>query len=124
MTRSETELSKQSLYNYVQEKYHDNKLDTYIANPSNTLFESNDTFSEFFKILRANEPDTSTEVDLDLSPIITYLRSFTSNEDMSAEELTQKFCWLLGIPSLSAYERTPWTDSHAQSRPSKTTFVA
>ena len=29
-------------------------------------FESNDTFSQFFKILRANEPDTSTEVDLDL----------------------------------------------------------
>lgn len=62
-----------------------------------TLFESNDTFSQFFKILRANEPDTSTEVDLDLSPIITYLRSFTSNEDMSPEELTQKLCWLLGM---------------------------
>ncbi|KAG0040964.1 hypothetical protein BGZ89_007700, partial [Linnemannia elongata] len=39
MTRSETELRKQSRYNYVQEKYHewchDNKLDPYIANPSN-----------------------------------------------------------------------------------------
>ncbi|KAF9302764.1 hypothetical protein BGZ91_009251, partial [Linnemannia elongata] len=102
MTRSETELRKQSRYNYVQEKYHewchDNKLDPYIDNPSNilalfddkTTFESNDTFSQFFKILRANEPDTSTEVDLDLSPIITYLCSLTSNEDMSAEQLTQK----------------------------------
>ncbi|OAQ35385.1 hypothetical protein K457DRAFT_120781 [Linnemannia elongata AG-77] len=41
MTRSETELRKQSRYNYVQEKYHewchDNKLDPYIANPSNVL---------------------------------------------------------------------------------------
>ncbi|KAF9078943.1 hypothetical protein BGX23_005632, partial [Mortierella sp. AD031] len=127
MTRSETELHKQSRYSYVQEMYHkwchDNGLDPYIANPSNVLnflawghstkrwrsstiaayraqilalfdnkipFESNDTFSQFFKILRANEPDTSTDVDLDLSPVITYLRSFTSNEDMSSEELTQK----------------------------------
>jgi hypothetical protein len=43
-----------------------------------TPFDNNDTFSQFFKILRANEPDTSTEVDLDFSPIITYLRSFPS----------------------------------------------
>ncbi|KAF9535914.1 hypothetical protein EC957_001485, partial [Mortierella hygrophila] len=102
MTRLETQLCKQSCYNYVQEMYlkwcHDNELDPYIANPSNILalfddkipFENNDTFTQFFKVLRANEPDTSTEVDLDLSPIITYLRSFTSNEEMSAEELTQK----------------------------------
>ncbi|KAF9079294.1 hypothetical protein BGX23_004457, partial [Mortierella sp. AD031] len=61
-----------------------------------TPFDNNDTFSQFFKILRANEPDNSTDADLDLSPIITYLRSFTSNEDMSMEELTQKLCWLLG----------------------------
>ncbi|KAG0283282.1 hypothetical protein BGZ97_008609, partial [Linnemannia gamsii] len=53
-------------------------------------FENNDTFSQFFKILRANEPDTSTEFDLDLSPIITYFRSFTSNDNMSPGELTQK----------------------------------
>ncbi len=62
-----------------------------------TSFDNNDTFSQFFKILRANEPDTSTEVDLDLSPIITYLRSFPSNDDMSPEQLTQKLCWLLGM---------------------------
>lgn len=134
MTRSETELRKQSRYNYVQEMYrkwcHNSELDPYIANPSNVLnflawghstkrwrsstiaayraqilalfddktpFESNDTFSQFFKILRANEPDTSTEVDLDLSPIIAYLHSFTINDDMSPEELTQKLCWLLGM---------------------------
>jgi hypothetical protein len=60
-------------------------------------FENNDTFSQFFKILRANEPDTSTEFDLDLSPIITYFRSFTSNDNMSPGELTQKLCWLLGM---------------------------
>ncbi|KAF9899735.1 hypothetical protein EC991_008412 [Linnemannia zychae] len=44
-----------------------------------------------------NEPDTSTEVDLDLSPIVTYLRSFASNEEMSPEELTQNLCWFLGM---------------------------
>ena len=60
-------------------------------------FNNNDTFSQFFKILRANDPDNSTDADLDLSLIITYLRSFTSNEDMSMEELTQKLCWLLGM---------------------------
>lgn len=132
MTHLETELCKQSCYNYTQEMYHkwchDNELDPYLTNPSNILnfltwghstkcwhsstiaaycaqilalfddkipFESNDTFSQFFKILCTNEPDTSTKVDLDLSPIITYLHSFTSNEDMSPEELTQKLCWLL-----------------------------
>ncbi|KAG0282676.1 hypothetical protein BGZ98_006663, partial [Dissophora globulifera] len=57
----------------------------------------NETFSQFFKILRANQTDNSTDVDLDLSPIITYLRSFANNDDMSMEELTQKLCWLLGM---------------------------
>ncbi|KAG0271832.1 hypothetical protein BGZ96_005604, partial [Linnemannia gamsii] len=120
LTRSETEIRKQARYSHIQKAYHtwcqDNELDPFIANPSNrsstvaayraqvlaifddkAAFDNNDTFSQFFKILRANETDNSTDFDLDLSPIITHLRSFTSNEDMSTEELTQKLCWLLGM---------------------------
>ncbi|CAO3626312.1 unnamed protein product [Mucor hiemalis] len=65
--------------------------------------QSDEGFHKFFSNLRALTVRSYDKADYDISPVITKIRSWGSNELLDVEKLTQKLCFLLAITGFLRY---------------------
>ncbi|KAI1286529.1 hypothetical protein EDD11_000332, partial [Mortierella claussenii] len=65
--------------------------------PGTSIFDKDADFDKFFQVLRVNESDTNSSLEIDLTPALEYICFLGPNKSLPPLWLTQKVYWLLGL---------------------------